>query len=82
MSIVVNHARDLSMESSPLRDNTQNDWFVDAALRPGILHVSIDPESSSNDGMSYFHLVSIGVVARPQALFWNSGDMHAKLSTL
>jgi hypothetical protein len=66
------------MKSSALRDNTQTDWFVDAALFSGILHISVDPESSTNDHPSSFFLVSIGVVAQPQGLPWNSGDVNAK----
>jgi hypothetical protein len=63
VSIVVNHVIDAFMKSSALRDNTQTDWFVDAALFPGILHISVDSESDTND---HFFLVSIGVVAQPQ----------------
>ena len=78
VSIVVNREIDASMKSSALRDNTQTDWFVDAARFPGILHISVDPESDTNDHPSSFFLVSIGVVARPQGLPWNSGDVNAK----
>ena len=78
VSIFVNHVVDASMKSSALRDYTQTDWFVDAARFPGILHISVDPESDTNDHPSSFFLVSIGVVARPQGLPWNSGDVNAK----
>jgi hypothetical protein len=78
VSIIVNHVIDIPLKSSPLRDNTHTDWFVDAALRPGILHISVDPESDTNDHPLSFCLISIGVVAQPQGLPWNSGDVNAK----
>jgi hypothetical protein len=78
VSFVVNDAIDVSFKSNAISDYSAQDWFVDAALRPGVLHVSHDPESDRSDLKSFSLIVSTGVVAQPRGIPWRSGTFQVK----
>lgn len=78
VTFVVNRIMDHSFQTTALYDYSHNDWFYDAALRPGVMHVSLDPASDSSAPASLLLIVSIGVIAQPQGAQFNAADFPAK----
>jgi hypothetical protein len=78
VSFVVNLVADPSLKSSALWDYSQQDWFIDAANEPGVLHVSNDPAYDARDSSTVAHTVSVGVAAHAQGLPWSASDSQTK----
>jgi hypothetical protein len=78
VTLVVNRVMDLSLKSTAFNDYSHDDWFLDAALRPGVMHVSLDPASDSSQPATFLLIVSIGIVVQSQGTQFNSGDFPAK----
>jgi len=78
VSFVANDAADVIFKSNVLFDYSKQDWFVDAALRPSVLHVSHDAASDRSDAQAFSLILSVGIVAQPQGIPWSSSNFQTK----